>query len=216
MGTRKITFANNEYYHIFNRGVDKRIIFNNKEQLYYFFKSIKLLNCIEAKGQSLTRLNLVKEEGDELVEIVAYCLLPNHFHLLLRQKTDDGIVKFMQKLGTSYTMFFNKMEKRSGALFQGRFKATHISGIYSLPIVASYINLNYKHHNINPKENLVKSSMFEYLSTEQGDSICNKKAINKVIKNIGNLEDYKQFAKNCSIDFAGKRGSILNYNDFEF
>ena len=116
MGTRKISLTNGEYYHVFNRGVDKRVIFTKKEYLYYFFRSIALLNTtVQSTGQSLTRKNLVNKESGRLVSVVAYALLPNHFHLLLKQEVDNGIVKFMQKLGTSYTMFFNKQEKRSGA-----------------------------------------------------------------------------------------------------
>lgn len=158
MGNRKTPLANGEYYHIFNRGVDKRIIFSNAEQLNYFFRSIPLLNTTsQSTGQSLTRSNLVKQD-EKLVSIVAYALLPNHFHLLLKQNVDSGIAKFMQKLGTSYTMFFNKQEGRSGALFQGKFKSSHLSGDFVLPTLSAYVNLNYKHHEIDPNKNLVKSS----------------------------------------------------------
>jgi REP element-mobilizing transposase RayT len=217
MATRKIPFVTDEYYHIYNRGVDKRIIFTNKEQLYYFFKSLYLLNSSNNKVGSLSRLNLdEKRDDNNLVDIVAYCLLPNHFHLLLKQKQDDGIVKFMQKLGTSYTMFFNKHEKRSGSLFQGRFQARHIKGDYSLPLVASYVNLNYRHHNIDISTNLVKSSIFEYFDSELGKEICARSEIKKVIAEIGSIKEYKQFAFRSSEIFTDNKKTAFKQKDFEF
>jgi len=107
-----------------------------------------------------------------LVVVVAYALLPNHFHLLLKQNADKGIAKFMQKLGTSYTMFFNKQEGRSGALFQGKFKSNHLDGDFALPTLSAYVNLNHKHHKIDANNNLVKSSLSEYLGTDFSNGIC--------------------------------------------
>ncbi|SMN14771.1 hypothetical protein CRYPD_131 [uncultured Candidatus Thioglobus sp.] len=216
MGNRKITFVNDEYYHIYNRGVDKRVIFNNQEQLMYFFKGLSLLNDVESKSGPLSRFNLDRKADEQLVNVVAYCLLPNHFHLLLKQNIDNGIVKFMQRLGTSYTMFFNKMEERSGSLFQGRFKANHLSGDYALLNVASYVNLNYKHHGIDPKKTLVKSSIFEYLEKEVGECICNTDEINEIIDQAQGLEGYKVYAKQASIAFADNKNILLAESDFEF
>lgn len=77
-----------------------------------------------------------------MVEIVAYCLMPNHFHLLVREIEDNGISKFMQKVTTGYTMYFNRRNDRSGALFQGKFKATHVADDRYLRYLISYIHLN--------------------------------------------------------------------------
>jgi putative transposase len=76
------------------------------------------------------------------VDICAYVLMPNHFHLLLREKADGGISRFMQKLTTGYTMYFNKKNERSGALFQGRFKAKHANDDRYLSYLLAYIHLN--------------------------------------------------------------------------
>jgi REP element-mobilizing transposase RayT len=154
--------------------------------------------------------------GDQLVSIVAYCLLPNHFHLLLKQNVDNGISQFMQRLGTSYTKFFNQEENRNGSLFQGKFKATHISGDFALPTVSAYVNINYKHHQIDVKKQLVKSSIFEYFHDELGDSICDRSEVNAIITASGGLEDYKNFIKKASISFADNKGNSINMNDFEF
>ena len=221
MGIRNITFANGEYYHVFNRGVDKRIIYNTKEQQYFFFNRLKLLNTIDSRKYIANKRSRYKDkvitgDGEELVDIVAYCLPPNHFHLLLKQKVDNGISQFMQRLGTSYTKFFNQQEDRSGSLFQGKFKATHLSGDFSLSILSAYVNLNYKHHQIDPSKNIVKSSLFEYLDEELGDGICDQTEIDNIINEIGSVNDYKQFIKQASITFTENKGKSLSISDFEF
>jgi putative transposase len=77
-----------------------------------------------------------------LVEILAFVLMPNHFHLILKQKKTDGIAKFMQKIGTGYTMYFNKKYERVGSLFQGKFKAVLIENEAHYIHLPSYIHLN--------------------------------------------------------------------------
>jgi REP element-mobilizing transposase RayT len=221
MGIRNITFANGEYYHVFNRGVDKRIIYNTKEQQYFFFKRLQLLNTTDnrkyiANKRSRYKDKLIVADGDKLVSIVAYCLLPNHFHLLLKQKVDNGISQFMQRLGTSYTKFFNRQEDRSGSLFQGKFKATHLSGDFALPTLSAYVNLNYKHHHVDPSKNLVKSSIYEYLDNEIDNKICDQNEIKSIINEIGTINEYKNFIKQASISFADNKGNSLDITDFEF
>jgi REP element-mobilizing transposase RayT len=221
MSIRNIEFANGEFYHVFNRGVDKRNIFSNKSQQYFFFNRLQLLNTTDNSKYFNNQRNKHKDQevngsGEKLVSIVAYSLLPNHYHLLLKQEVDNGISQFMQRLGTSYTMFFNQQEKRSGSLFQGKFKATHLSGEYALPTVSAYVNLNHKHHGIDPGKNLVKSSIFEYLDQEAGVSICNPSEIQNIIAESGGLPDYKSYIKQASITFADNKGYSLSIDDFEF
>ncbi len=229
MPIRKTPLISGEYYHVFNRGVDKRVIFTSQEELLFFFKRLHDLNSSDtsiaiknARRKTLynnERAGLAQNENnkkDELVSIVAYCLLPNHFHLLLRQKTDDGIAKFMQRIGSSYVQFFNKTHQRTGALFQGRFKAKHLGGEYGLPTLASYVNLNYKHHKIDPQVSLVKSSIFEYLKQEDGVYICDTQEVTNVLAELGGEAQYKAYAKDASIVFAKNKGIILTEGDFEF
>ncbi len=221
MGIRNIEFSNGEYYHVFNRGVDKRIIFNTKEQQEFFFNRMKLLNTTDSRKYIANKRSRYKDKtiiasGDQLVSIVAYCLLPNHYHLLLRQEIDNGISQFMQRLGTSYTMYFNQQEKRSGSLFQGKFKAKHLSGDFALPVVSAYVNLNYKHHKINPNLHLVKSSINEYIQPVLGKNICNEEIIQSIIAETGSLADYKMFIKKASLSFADNKNNPLTINDFEF
>ena len=152
---RKITFANGQYYHIYNRGVDKREVFLDEADFHRFIISMILLNDerdglmeqwrnikkenTEMQFSDFRRLNLRKP----LVEFVVYCLNPNHYHFALRQLEENGIKKFMQRLGTAYAMYFNKKYKRSGALFQGTFKAIHVDSNDYLLYLSAYINKNH-------------------------------------------------------------------------
>jgi len=220
MSIRKLTFTNDQYYHVFNRGVDKRTIFTDQDELNFFLHRLSDLNSVDTSPSLKNNRRRQKVASglpvsDDLVKIVAYCLLPNHYHLLLKQNIDDGISRFMQRLGTSYVKFFNKKQQRSGSLFQGKFKATLLNGNYALPTVASYINLNYKHHQINPSNNLVGSSMNEYLAQPDA-TLCDPEEVSAIIKEVGGLEAFKQFAQNASITFASNKKVILTAKDFEF
>lgn len=146
-------FVINETYHIYNRGVEKRKVFLDNQDRFRFIHDLFEFNdknpvlnvnyyfnakSMEVEPQYLKR----KEPRKLLVEILAFSLMPNHYHLLLRQKKDNGIVKFMQKLGTGYTMYFNQKYERVGSLFQGRFKAIHVSKEEYLEYLAYYIHFN--------------------------------------------------------------------------
>ena len=144
---RKIKFSEGEYYHIYNRGVDKREIFMDKNDHERFvllleyanlFEAVNIRNILNQLNQGLPSVN----RGETLVDIGAWCLMPNHFHLLVREKNDAGLSKFLSKLQTGYSMYFNKRHDRSGALFQGSFKAEHVDKDEYLKYLYSYIHLN--------------------------------------------------------------------------
>jgi putative transposase len=145
---RKVRFEDNGVYHIYNRGVEKRDIFQDEGDRLRFVHHLFELNDTQ-KARNLTyhfSKSTAEIESaskrDQLVYILAFALMPNHFHLLLQQKENDGISKFMQKLGTGYTMFFNEKYTRTGILFQGRFKAVHVESDKQLRYVMHYIHLN--------------------------------------------------------------------------
>jgi REP element-mobilizing transposase RayT len=221
MSIRNINFVEGEYYHVFNRGVDRRTIFESQDDLQYFFKRLIDLNMVvvdpkfNSKRYRESGKVVIDKQYKNLVSIIAYCLLPNHFHLVLKQESEGGISKFMQKLGTSYTMYFNQKYKRSGSLFQGKFKANMIGGEFGLPVLSVYVNLNYIHHRINLKSNLVKSSVFEYLGTELGESICNKEEVKGVVSEIGTTKEYEEFAKNTSKVFGENKGLTIKDIDLD-
>jgi len=144
--SRPIRFAPNEFYHLYNRGTEQRKIFMNREDYERFLALLFLANqdeSIELKLQGRTLEEITEpRKGQMHMDIASYCLMPNHFHLLVRELRKGGISKFMQKLATGYTMYFNKKHERSGALFQGKFKATHIDNDRYLRYLISYIHLN--------------------------------------------------------------------------
>lgn len=143
---RKITFAEKEFYHLYNRGVEKRRIFTSKADYDRFLALLFLCNGriavdLKLQGRTLHEVQNV-EKGESIVDISCYCLMPNHYHLLVREKTKNGISNFMQKLQTGYTMYFNKRYERSGALLQGTFKAEHADEDRYLSYLSAYIHLN--------------------------------------------------------------------------
>ena len=166
------------------------------------------------RSRASGEISIEKDEA-KLVSIISYCLLPNHFHLVLKQESENGISKFMQKLGTSYTVYFNNKHKRSGSLFQGKFKANMIDGEFGLPVLSVYVNLNHVHHRIDPKENLVKSSIFEYFGNELGESICDQQEIKSIIDEIGTLDEYKEFSRATSKVFGENKGLIVKDTDLD-
>ncbi len=146
---RKIPFISGEYYHVYNRGVDKRIIYLDDRDYFRFLKEMRFMNSLNSvtniykKEHSCeTESRNFRKEDEKLVDIVAYCLMPNHFHLILRQVVDGGISKFMQKVAIGYTQFFNLKYARTGVLFQGAFKAKPtIENAYLLHLLR-YIHQN--------------------------------------------------------------------------
>src|SRR3989344_2776781 len=118
---RTFSFAPDEFYHIYNRGTEKRNIIMSRSDQDRFLSLLYFANQnepadLKLQGSTLSKI-IEKKIGTPLVEIVAYCLMPNHFHLLIREVEEGGISKFMQKVTTGYTMYFNKRHDRSGSLF---------------------------------------------------------------------------------------------------
>ena len=146
MSTRKFTFALGEFYHLYNRGVDKRTIYLNPDDHKRFVELLFLVNSSKSLDFRTVREEVVSvfdfDCGEPLVAIGAYCLMPNHFHILATPLVEHGLTTFMNKLGTSYSMFFNKKYKRTGALFQGKFKAEHANTDEYLKYLYAYIHLN--------------------------------------------------------------------------
>ena len=129
------------------------------------------------------------ESNPKLVEFVCYCLNPNHYHFALKQLVENGIAKFMHRLGTGYTKYFNKKYENIGSLFQGTYKAKHIDTNKYLLHLSAYINLNPEAHQLGSLAS--KSSWEEYINSNL-ENFCNKEAILSQFKNIS---EYKKFAK---------------------
>ena len=146
---RAFSFSPDGYYHIYNRGVEKRTIFTDKNDYNRFVALLYLCNGevpvvlgrLSFEEKSLNKI-VSMNRGETLVDIGAWCLMPNHFHLLLHEKKEGGISAFMQKLQTAYTMYFNAKYKRTGALFEGRFRARVVNKEQYLEYLFAYIHLN--------------------------------------------------------------------------
>lgn len=198
---RKIQFANNEYYHLFNRGVDKRKIFLDREDLSRFFQSMEEFNTLDPigsifensrrKNQFGVPVSKVSKEQKKLVNFICYALNPNHYHFILKQVAEDGIMKFMHRLGLGYALFFNNKYGRSGTLFEGRYKAVNIDSNEYLLHVSAYVNLNNKIHKIGDRDS--KTSWEEYADRKKG-GFCEKDII---LEQFNNQVSYKEFAESA-------------------
>ena len=163
LNMRNIKFASDQIYHIYNRGVEKRSIFTTDEDYLRFIHNLYEFNdtrpalpsnvkfssrhpsktaqsaaiqrCLDSRNPNI-------EKRERLVDIFAFCLMPNHYHLLVQQRCEKGIEKFMRKLGIGYANYFNQKYQRVGSLFQGRFKATMIEKDAHFLHIPNYIHCN--------------------------------------------------------------------------
>lgn len=212
---RKIPFANNHIYHIYNRGVEKREIFLDKKDYFRFIHDLFEFNDETPAGKFSDKSSeflsemkfptVKKPKRTPLVEILCFCLMPNHFHLLLRQVVENGITNFMHKVGTGYTMYFNQKFERTGSLFQGPFKAVLVKNDAYFLHLSRYIHLNpveliepnWKREGIINWDQANKflesyrwSSYLDYIGIKNFPFITNRELLNSIFPNS---EDYKKF-----------------------
>jgi putative transposase len=193
--SRNIEFGVEEFYHIYNRGVEKRKIFLDQgdydrfTRLLYSANSNKSVHLSNHQGRTLLEV----PRGKLLVSIGAWCLMPNHFHLLVREVDNSGISLFMQKLMTGYTMYFNKKYHRTGTLFESRFRAKHLH-------TDEYVKYQYAYIHLNPIGTI--------------DSGWKNKKIRNVAKARKIVRDYKYSSyRDCS-GVEREENCILNKEDF--
>lgn len=219
---KKPEFVNNEVFHIYNRGVEKRDVFLIDQDYFRFINNLSEFNDIKPTPPSNIRYLIrnpkaitpkhlevqllnTNRPSEPLIEILAFCLMPNHYHLLIRQLVENGVVKFMQKLGTGYTNYFNQRNERVGSLFQGRFKAVLISTEKHFRYIPIYIHLNpldliapewreKKLNNFNKAvgflENYRWSSYLDYIGKKNFPLITRRGYILKI---AGGLKNFKRY-----------------------
>lgn len=159
----------NEYYHLYSRGTEKRTIFKTAKDYTRFLYILYLCNgSIAVNFRELEDEDIFNvKRGETLLDIGAYCLMPNHFHILAREKAKGGISKFMRKLLTAYSMYFNQKNERTGGLFESAFKARHAHTDNHLKYLFSYIHLN-PVKRIDPdwrtNRNASRTKIFAYLT----------------------------------------------------
>ncbi len=217
MPGRRTILANGEFYHIFNRGINHQPTFLNRRdyqrallasRLYQYLQPpISLSQFLQMSQQKREKLLTNIPKSGSLVTIAAFCLMPNHFHFLLRQETDEGISRFMANLQNSYTRYFNTRHQRDGALFSGRFKAVHIENEDQLLHVSRYIHLNpYSSFVVKTQQQLLNypwSSLPEYLHPKEA-KISQPQII---LSSFSSPADYKKFLLNQA-DYQRHREEI--------
>lgn len=218
-------FVNNEIYHITLRGIDDNLIFKNVDDYYRGIFSIyefntTTLTTIRERRRARTRLkqacrgrtpvNISNEVDvrDKLVEVLAFCFMPNHIHLLARQVKNKGVSKFMQKVGTGYGGYFNLKYSRKGHVFQNKFFAVHIEDDDQLKIVFAYIHANpislmepnWKEKGIKNSNKAIKflenykwSSYSDYIGKNNFSSVTEREFI---LEAMNNIKGCKKFIKN--------------------
>lgn len=193
-----------EFYHIFNRGVAKAPTFLEKRDYnqaisslshYVFTKPpMKFSRFKELSVNERYKIIKRMEKQNKLSEIICYVLMPNHFHLLLKQTAENGISTFLSRFTNSYTKYFNTKHERVGPLFQGVFKSVHIDTTEQLIHLSRYIHLNPLTSYLVKEKTLLSyswSSLTDYL--KGNSSLINSKYI---LSHFGSVRQYLEFVIN--------------------
>lgn len=214
---RKFTFAVGEYYHIYNRGVEKRDIFKDDSDWLRFQRMLHIANGTNAVVYKIIqRWSLDKIDiGKRISAVGAYCLMPNHFHILAKETEEGGVSKFMAKLTTSYSKYFNQKYNHTGVLFQGRFKAEHVDNDEYLKYLFAYIHLNpvklieptWKETGIEDKQKAE-----EYLSRYTHSSYSDYVGKEREEKLILTKKEFPEYFSDAR-DFSEYISDWLNYAD---
>lgn len=215
MGHR-MNFSINEFYHVYNRGVEKRVIFEDALDYQRFLLLLLLSNDtvsvnLHQSFRDFSIPELLKKQRKPIVSVCAFTLMPNHFHVLLSELVDGGVTSYMRKVATGYSMYFNMKYDRTGTLFQGRYKAKHVHSDNYLRYMYQYIHLNPIREKFNLSvsgevdklisiiENDPYNSLSAYSGKEKGrlteailDIDSMYKVFNDYKEHIGNLKQWKE------------------------
>lgn len=186
-------FAENCFYHVFNRGVEKRTIFLDEQDyrifLYYLSIYSLPLDKVVLKYPNLP-LRLQSKNLHDEINIISYCLMPNHFHLLLQQLTVDGVSKLLKQLTNAYTFYFNQKYQRVGGLVQGSFKAALIETDDILLHISRYIHLNPLMAEIVDNLNTYEWSSYREFIYPNNGGMC---LIEPILSNFSTENSYEKF-----------------------
>ena len=205
---RNIKIAPGEYYHIFNRGVNKQLIFHDNADrarflfLILHFQSPTIFEKISRSVKSFVQhrvFDIDKEVKEKIiksrfVELTSFCLMPNHFHLIVKEIEENGIARYMQRILNSYTKYYNTKYNKSGHLFQGPYKIVHIKNNKQLLHLSAYIHRNPR----ELKEWLNKESSYQWSSYQD---CVNKNRFEELLVldiingQFKNKDEYDQFVK---------------------
>ncbi|MBI2268413.1 MAG: transposase [Candidatus Blackburnbacteria bacterium] len=204
MPGRQIPLVTGQMYHVFNRGLDNRSTFTDKREYVRADMAIRFYRFVNPplklsrflvlpKDDRMKLLQETEARREKLVDILCYCFMPNHFHLLLRQLRDGGISKFLANYQNSYTRYFNTKHERLGTLFLDQFKAVRVQNEEQMVHVSRYIHLNpytsYVTEDLLSLRSYRWSSFREYLGIASGN-ICDTEIVLSFFKNEGEYEKF--------------------------
>lgn len=210
-------FANGSFYHIYNRGVEKRKTFMGKRDYMRFLETLDFYRRTPVPMKlSDFRRGVIKlkklENQTELVKIYCYCLMPNHFHLLVQQLSDGGISEFLRKVADSYTRYFNTKYERVGSLFQGKFKAKLIETDEYLLQLSKYI-----HRNSFPlpmwERRFYPYSSYPYYLSGEVHLFCNTEFILSYFSKSNPQLSYQSFVEETEVEDPAVFDLLIDTND---
>ena len=215
MGIRPIPLLHGEYYHIYSRGSDKRKIFHDSADYERFQKLLYLANSDKSFRFETIKDVYEVRRGERLVSIGAYCPMPNHLHILIKQNSENGISKFMQKFLTAYSMYYNIKYERTGSLLEGKFKVEHLENDTYLKYIFSYIHLNpVKLIYPNWKENGLsnKKRVLDFLNKYTYSSFLDYTGISRPENTILNRKEFPNYFPSIK-RFENEILDWFNYRD---
>ncbi len=205
MPSRTTPLITGEIYHVLNRSVASIPIFEKKREYARFLLSLKYYRYTDIPGSLSHFLRIKKEQREAImhqlsqksklrVSIICFCIMPNHFHLLLKQEEEGGISEFVRLIANSYSKYFNIKHQRSGPVFENRFRAVRVETEAQFLHLSRYIHLNpYSGFLVKTIKELLDyrySSLREYLGLKQRDCICQK---NLILSHFSSVKKYQKF-----------------------
>ncbi len=200
---REVGLANGEIYHLINRGILRNIIFSHQNDYYRFFNLLNYYRFADLpmrfshyyRSNIKEKTNIIKKlnnKHQKIVELICYCLMPNHFHLLVKQISENGVSTYLKNVENGYVRYFNTKYKRKGTLFESSFKSVRIEDDEQLVHVSRYIHLNpVSSHMCSAKDNkkFMWSSYSDYLSSKDSNFL-DKSVIYNYFKNPKEYENF--------------------------
>lgn len=195
MPYRSTPLVNENTYHVYNRGVERRLIFSNDRDYQRLLQTLYYYQFEGPKPAFSTHHRFkIKDfsHNPKIVEIQCYCLMPNHFHLIIRQVKENGISEYMRKVVDSYAKYYNTKNRRVGPLFQSVFKAVLVEDDNQLLHLSRYIHLNPFVGNIVSNLEFYQYSSYRYYIGLSSDHLC---ITDTVLSNFMRRNDYKEFVE---------------------
>ncbi|PIP55923.1 MAG: hypothetical protein COX06_00445 [Candidatus Zambryskibacteria bacterium CG22_combo_CG10-13_8_21_14_all_42_17] len=200
---RLIKIAPGEHYHVFNRGVNKQVVFHDTGDYFRFlflilyFQSPMIFQQLGRFVKEFVQSSALDRGQEEeivkkrVVELVTFCIMPNHFHLIVREKEEGGIATYMQRILTSYSKYYNTKYEKSGHVFQGPYKAVHITNDVQLLHTSAYIHRNPREMTMwfRKEDKYLWSSYQDFI----GENRWEKLLVTDVV--MGEFKDKKHYHK---------------------